>query len=145
MNFKNLISILFFGLLLLTGCTEEADIVPQDQSLNGTWNLKNLSGGFAGINENYSNGTITWTFNSQNQNIVIVNNNEASTQFIYASGTYNYSIIEINNQKYLQIDNGEYGGLNISNNNLVIDQDIISNGVGADGFILNFEKINSSQ
>ena len=140
MKFKNLFLTLLFGIGLLVGCTDDTNISPQDQSLNGTWKLINLSGGFAGLNENYPSGTITWTFNSQNQTIIVDNNEPTSKSFIFDSGTYNYSIIEINNQKYLKIENDEYGGLTISTNSLTVDQNDISWGVGADGFILIFEK-----
>ena len=141
MKLKALILTLLLGIGLLISCSkDDTNILPQEEFLNGTWNLKNLSGGFAGLNENYSGGTITWTFNSQNQTIIIDNNEPASKSFIFDSGTYNYSIIEINNQKYLNIENDEYGGLIISTNSLTIDQNEISWGVGADGFVLYFEK-----
>lgn len=141
MKLKALILTLLLGTGLLVSCSkDDTNILSQEELLNGTWNLKNLSGGFAGLNENYSGGAITWTFNSQNQTIIVVNNEPASTSFIFESGTYNYSIIEISNHKYLNIENDEYGGLIILNNNMTIDQNKISSGVGADGFILKFEK-----
>lgn len=141
MKLKTFILTLFLGIGLLISCTkDETNILPQEEYLNGVWNLKNLSGGFVGLNENYPTGAITWTFNAQNQTIIVNNNNQASTSFIFESGTYNYSIIEVNDQKYLQIDSEEYGGLTISANNLTVDQNEISWGFGADGFVLYFEK-----
>lgn len=141
MNVKTVILVFLLGIGLLTGCSDDTDITPPAPSLNGTWHLKNLSGGIAGINEHYPNGTITWNFDSRNQTIIIVNNNQSSTRIIFDSGTYNYSIIEVNKQQYLQINSEEYGGLTLSTNNLLtIDQNEISWGVGADGFVLNFEK-----
>lgn len=140
MKLKTLILTLLIGSGILISCSDDADILPQEEQLNGTWNLKNLSGGFAGLNENYSNGTITWTFNPQNQTIIVDNNIPASEGFIFSSGTYNYSITIAGGQKYVNIDSDEYGGLTISANNLTIDQNKISWGVGTDGFILNFEK-----
>lgn len=140
MKLKALIVTLVFGIGILVGCSNETSIAPQKELLNGVWNLKNLSGGFAGLDENYPAGTITWTFSSQNQTIIVDNNAPASVSFIFDNGTYNYSIIEVSNQKYLNIDSYEYGGLTISTNELTIDQNKISSGVGADGFILYFEK-----
>lgn len=141
MKLKNLLFTLLLGIGLLSSCSKNnSNSIPPVELLNGTWSLKNLSGGFPGLNENYPDGAITWTFNSQDQTINVNNNEPASMSFIFDSGTYNYSIIEINSQKYLNIENDEYGGLDISINNLTIDQNIISNGVGADGFLLKFEK-----
>lgn len=140
MKLETLTLTLLLGIGLLIGCADDSNNIPQEELLNGTWSLKNLSGGFVGLDENYPDGTITWTFNSQNQTIIIDNNEPTSKSFIFDSGAYNYSIIEINNQKYLNIENDEYGGLTISNNSLTVDQNEISWGVGADGFILNFEK-----
>ncbi|HRP89990.1 MAG TPA: hypothetical protein PKX92_08120 [Edaphocola sp.] len=141
MKLKLIILTLFLGVGLLISCSkEDKNISSTEALLNGTWNLKNLSGGFAGLNENYSIGTITWAFNVQNKTIIVNNNVPESKKYIFDNGTYSFSIIEINNHKYLKINNDEYGGLIILNSNLTIDQNKISNGVGADGFILNFEK-----
>lgn len=140
MRLKTLIFILFIGIGLLNSCSDDTDIIPKEEELNGTWNLKNLSAGFAGLDENYPDGAITWTFDPQNQTIIIDNNQPASEPFIFESGTYNYTVTVVNNQKYLNIDSDEYGGLTISTNSLTIDQNNISWGVGADGFILKFEK-----
>ena len=141
MKLKTLIFTLLIGSRLLSPCSNDTNINPKKENLNGPSNLKKLSAGFAGLDENYPNGAITWTFNAQNQTIIVDNNIPASEGFIFDSGTYNYSITTVNNQEYLNIDSGEFGGLSIStNNNLVIDQNVMSSGVGADGFILSFEK-----
>lgn len=129
------------GLGLLISCSKnEINTSSQEELLKGTWILKNLSGGFAGLNENYSSGTIIWTFNAQNQTLTVYNNEPASKSFVFDSGIYNYSIIEINNQKYLNIEHSEYGGIILSANSLKVDQNETSWGVGADGFVLYFEK-----
>lgn len=141
MKLKALLLTLFLGVGLLISCTKnDTNILPTEELLNETWNLKNLSGGFAGLNENYSRGTITWTFNPQTQTIIINNTVPARKSFVFDSGTYDYSVIEINNQKYLKIENAEYGGLTITSDSLIIDQNQLSYGVGADGFILRFKK-----
>src|SRR5690554_5794038 len=140
MKSKTLIITLLFGIGLIVGCSDKTDITPQQDLLNGTWNLKKLTGGFAGIDINYSEGAKTWTFNAQNQTILVNNNDTASTNYIYDNGTYHYSITEIKNQKYLNIENDEYGEFTVSTNTLTIDQNKISNGVRDDGFILYFEK-----
>lgn len=140
MNFKVFICTLLFGMGLLSGCSNKTNVTPQEATLKGTWNLIHLSGGFAGLDEHFQNGTITWTFNTQNQTITVNNTNQASTGFTFGNGTYNYEIVEVNNQEYIHIESSEYGGLNLSTQNLIIDQNVISNSVGADGFKLSFEK-----
>lgn len=140
MKLEPFINILFIGVVLVSSCSDETEIIPKEQELNGIWDLKNLSGGFAGINEDYADGEITWTFNPKNQTIIIDNNQPASESFIFKSGAYSYSVTVVNNQKYLNINSSEYGGISITNNSLIIDQNNISDGIGADGFILHFEK-----
>lgn len=135
MKLKTLIITLLFGIGLIGGCSDKTDFAPQQDLLNGTWNLKNLSVGFAGLDEDFSAETITWTFNSQNQTIIVNNNDTAaSTKCFFDNGTYNYSIAKVSNQKYLNIDNDEYGGLTILTNTLTIDQNKISNGIGSRWF-----------
>ena len=43
--------------------------------------------------------------------------------------------------KPLIIDDNEFGGLIILNNNLTIDQNLTSTGTGADGFIYSFQLV----
>ncbi len=140
MKTKILALALILGIGFLGCSNDDSNYSTQEELINGTWNLKNLSGGFAGIDEDYETGSIIWTFDSQNQTIIIVNNNQESTSYIFESGTYNYSLLEINNESYIEINNEEYGGITFSANNLIIDQNKISDGTGADGFILHFEK-----
>ena len=118
----------------LINCNDAED-ENQAENLNGIWSIKNISGGIAGIDDNYETGIITWTFNNQ---ILIVENNESQGNIYsgFESGTYNYSINEINGNNYIIINNDEYGGYTFSINNLTINQNETSNGSGADGFIL---------
>jgi hypothetical protein len=107
--------------------------------LNGIWNVKNISGGFAGIDDDYDTGIITWTFNNQ---ILTIENNESQGNIYsgFESGTYYYSTNEINGNNYIIINNAEYGGFTLSVNNLTINQNETSSGSGADGFMLQFER-----
>ena len=83
MKLKLIILTLFLGVGLLIYCSkEDKNISSTEALLNGTWNLKNLSGGFAGLNENYSIGTITWAFNVQNKTIIVNNNVPESKKYI---------------------------------------------------------------
>lgn len=52
--------------MLLASCSSNDDNEStQPESLNGIWNIKNIQGGFAGIDDDYETGVITWTFNNQ--------------------------------------------------------------------------------
>ena len=129
---------MILGIVFFTNCNSDDDS-NQAETLNGIWNVKNISGGFAGIDDEYDAGIITWTFN--NQVITIVNNESQGNIYSgFESGTYNYSINEVNGNNYITINNAEYGGYALSINNLTIDQNQTSSGSGADGFMLQFER-----
>lgn len=107
----------------------------------GVWNLKNVSGGFAGVDDDFNDGAIIWTFNLQNGTLVVQNNNDSNA--IYDgldSGTYTFSILEKGQKEYLLVDNSELGGMSLLQNEMVIDQNKMSTANGADGFILKLQK-----
>jgi len=138
MKIVKLSLLMILSLVNFTSCNND-DNSNQMEILNGIWNVKNISGGFAGINDDYDTGIITWTFNNQ---ILTIENNESQGN-VYSgleSGTYNYSTNEINGNNYIIINNAEYGGFTLSVNNLTINQNETSSGSGADAFILQFEK-----
>tara|TARA_B110000902_G_C13712324_1_gene361775 strand:- start:55 stop:471 length:417 start_codon:yes stop_codon:yes gene_type:complete len=138
MKIGKLTLIMILGIVFFTNCNSDDDS-NQAETLNGIWNVKNISGGFAGIDDEYDAGIITWTFN--NQVITIVNNESQGNIYSgFESGTYNYSINEVNGNNYITINNAEYGGYALSINNLTIDQNQTSSGSGADGFMLQFER-----
>ena len=62
---------------ILNSCTKQnttEEIVTQPPTgISGVWNLTKMTGGFAGVNENFG-GTITYNFNTSN-NVVNINNN----------------------------------------------------------------------
>jgi len=103
-----------------------------------SWFLVNISGGIAGINEDFEKGIIVWTFNEEDA-ILTVENTTGSTNG-FESGTYSYNILNTNDQRYLVVENNEIGGITTSGNQLIINQNMQSGGSGADGFILLFEK-----
>mgnify|MGYP004285581033 FL=1 len=119
------------------GCSDDES--NQTETLNGIWNLKNVSGGLAGINIDYNQGDVKWSFNLEN-NTLIVENNIITTgpEDIYAgleSGTYNIEITQSGEIQTLFINNTERGVLILLNDNLKIDD-----GLYADGFITEFER-----
>ncbi len=117
------------------------DDSPQASTINGTWNLKNISGGLAGINDDYNQGIIKWIFDSQALTLTVENNNSQNTIYDgFESGIYSYSILESGGNSYLIVEDAEFGVFTLTENNLMLDQNIISTGSGADGFIIELER-----
>jgi hypothetical protein len=138
MGIRKLCLLIILSLVFFTNCNSNDDS-NLAETLNGIWNVKNISGGFAGIDDDYDAGIVTWTFINQ---VITIKNNESQGNIYsgFKSGTYNYSINEVNGNNYIVINNAEYGGCTLSINNLTIDQNQSSSGSGADGFMLQFER-----
>lgn len=125
--------------LFLTTCTNTDNSMKTD-ILSGTWNVVNISGGFVGINDDYDSGIITWTFVAANSKLLVENNNGLAGT-IYdgiPTGEYDYEILIQENETFLVINSQEFAGIIISDGQLVLDQNKMSTGSGADGFILRF-------
>ena len=138
---KNVILFLFmfFGLTTFMGC-DKKDNTTQMETLNGKWNLKNISGGFAGVDDDFEMGLVTWTFDQTSSTLSVVNN--STQEFIYSgyeTGTYNYIIFSYSNgNKYMIINGTEHGKYLIQGNLLTINENELQSGAGADGFIFEF-------
>lgn len=52
--------------MLVISCSTNNDL-----SIEEKFYLVNVSGGFAGVNENFDRGQIIWTFNEQNSTLII--------------------------------------------------------------------------
>ena len=130
------------GMVSIISCSDDDDNVSQKETLNGNWNLINISGGFAGINDTLPEGLVTWSFDGQDSTLTIDNNCAQADLFCgHASGAYKYSTIEINNKFFLSINNNEVGQYKIFNNNtLIIDQNNTQSSSGTDGFLFRFER-----
>ena len=118
---KGKLCLLFFlGLVLLTGCSNDDDSL-QEETLNGIWNVNNISGGIAGIDNGYETGIITWTFNNQT---LTVENNAAQGNIYngFESGTYSYLLLEDENEQFINLnESGDYLKIIIENNEMKID------------------------
>lgn len=139
------ISFLAFSMALLfglsTSCSKDDTLVSTPPvGINGAWSLDNVSGGLMGANVKFSNGDVTWTFNSTNQTLVVQNNvgtSDPNYQFTdLASGSYSYTIQNIGGQQQLLINNNSRGViLTLNSTDLDIDE-----GVSVDGFIRKFRR-----
>ncbi len=125
--------LIIIGIGFFTSCDKNDDNASQFDNLNGTWNLKKIHGGFAGIST-YDIGDITWTFNVLNNTVSIENNIMTSIEL--DSGTYDYRIEQKEDQPTLYINNIEKGAIvMLSSTRLKID--FYSD---ADGFFTELEK-----
>ena len=102
MKLGKLSLLLFLGIALLTGCSNDDDSL-QEETLNGIWNVNNISGGIAGIDNGYETGIITWTFNNQT---LTVENNAAQGNIYngFESGTYSYLLLEDENEQFINLN-----------------------------------------
>lgn len=139
-HFKQ-ITVLLLILLLNIGCSDDDS---NSQSISGMWSLMQTTGTIAGIEHNFVEGTIIWTFNS-NKTVTILNNNEdENLQSGLPSGTYTYTIG--NNPadelslpecaKYIIVNNYEFNCLIVSNEEMKIREAF------SDGINYHFIKIN---
>lgn len=141
MNTKHLF-VCYFTILLVFGCDKTSEPETFNNSLVGSWNIINISGGFAGVDDDFAEGIIVWKFNEENSTLIIQNGNEVNT--IYdglESGNYTYSIIEVEDNAFLVINESEFGAIVLANEALVIDQNKMSVGSGADKFVLKFQSL----
>ena len=132
---RNIFLFLLSACTLWGGCSSDKD--SEKDPIDGIWDVSNISGGFAGINDDYPPGIISWSFNTMNSKLTIVNNNTTNTIYDgFESGEYPYAVVHIDKTLYLEINGQEFGGVVISQNELIIDQNMISTGSGADGFVV---------
>ncbi|WP_417876116.1 hypothetical protein [Winogradskyella sediminis] len=128
----------FLALMLLTlSCKSDDDA---DQNLNptliGSWSLVNVSGGFAGVDDDFNDGVILWNFTNNPSEITITNTN--TTEVVhsgYPSGTYSYEIETTPNDTIVVIENTDLRIISLTTNQLILDEGVVS-----DGFQYTFNK-----
>ncbi|MCM4162119.1 MULTISPECIES: hypothetical protein [unclassified Arenibacter] len=120
----------------LNGCSTDGTAENSDK-LNGTWSLINVSGGFAGVDEDFEKGRIIWKFDA-GEGTLAVSNNYGSNDNYYGLpiGTYTYSLLEVEGQYYLQLNDKEVGEVVVARSKFLLDQNSTTSGSGADGFLL---------
>lgn len=138
MKIRILILTLVCSISFFTNCSND-DAPDASETFNGIWNLKNVSGGFQGVNVDYKRGVVKWNFNLK-KNTLIVENNTVTTapEDVYAgisSGTYDIEIKQNGDIHTLFINDTERGIIILLNTNLKIDD-----GLGFDGFVTEFER-----
>jgi len=123
MKLGKLSLLLFLGLVLFTSCSNDDDNSTELESLNGIWNVKNISGGIAGIDNRYETGIITWTFD--NQTLTVENNSAQGNIYNrFESGTYSYLLLEDENEQFINLnESGDYLKIIFANNEMILDPD----------------------
>jgi len=128
-----LIPFLLFA-MLFAGCSDDED---GDATLQGQWKLTHVVGGVAGVDDDFTPGTVVWSFNTTTTSLAVNNNNTDETlQDFMNSGTYDYEFAEntdTNDCEEVIVINGiSFGCMSLSNNQLTFTQ------IEDDGFTLTF-------
>lgn len=132
MKIKKLSLLMIMSFVFFVNCNSDDDS-NQTETLNGTWNLKKIYGGFASTSY-YDIGDVKWTFNVTENTVIVENNILTSTEPV--SGTYNYRIEQNGEIQTLFINNIERGDIIVlSHKNLKLD--FYSE---ADGFFTELER-----
>lgn len=138
MKMKNCALIVLSCFFILSSCSTNDDPI-ESQKIRYLWHLVNVTGGVAGIDEQFPVGTIIWSFDDATKTLTIDNKNtDDSIEDALESGSYDYSVLDVDGKTYLSIEGNELGSFEISQSNLIINQNIMSTGTGADGFIYTF-------
>ncbi|WP_445738601.1 hypothetical protein [Mariniflexile sp.] len=137
---KRSIIIAFLSFIVLTNCSLNTDN-NTNQVVKTYWHLTNVSGGVAGIDQDFGLNKIIWGFDEITGKLTVNNTNTDDVEDGLATGIYTYSVIEVENKAYLKIESNEFGGFTYSQTQLIIDQNMTSTGTGADGFIYTFTKV----
>ncbi|WP_100609854.1 hypothetical protein [Confluentibacter lentus] len=109
------------------------------------WHLKNVSGGVAGVDNDFASGVIIWEFKNGNSTLTVTNtNSNTAIEDGLDSGNYSYNITPIgtSSKTYLVINSNEFGSISFASNDtqLIINQNETSTGPVADGYIYTFTK-----
>ncbi len=138
MKIRFSIFFLIISFLLYTSCDDDDNNV-SEAPIAGTWHLKNVTGGIAGINIEYNRNLVKWTFKESNSKLTVENNIlTTGPEDIYAgldSGVYDYEIQEIEKVRTLYINDNKRGIVLIINDSLQLDD-----GIAADGLLTVFER-----
>ena len=138
MKFKQVTFIIL--LVSLMSCSLNNDNNPQ--VIRTEWHLKNVSGGIEGIDYDFDFNVVIWEFNETLATVLIENNNtNDAIEDGPDSGTYPYEIVDGTDFTFISIDNNELGDLNILENELIIDGNLTSSGMGTDGYVYTFRRV----
>lgn len=122
---------------LSIGCSNDDDTNDENKTptLNGKWNLVNVSGGIQGIDQDFQKGTVVWDFNQSDETVTIINNNQLQGVYDgFPSGTYSYGITSPADAEVLVVNEISLGTVDLKINTLTIEQ------LAIDGVKLSFTR-----
>ncbi|WP_298319202.1 hypothetical protein [uncultured Aquimarina sp.] len=129
---------LYFLLVLVVfiGCSNDDDTINNGSlGLQGEWNLVNITGGFAGVNQDFEKGTIIWDFNESDTMVTVINNNTITGVYDgFPSGTYTYSIVAPADIDELVVNEINLGTFIATSDSFTVSQQF------RDGFEIRFER-----
>jgi hypothetical protein len=76
---------------------EEPPLQDHEIPLGESWNLVNVSGSIAGVNHDFPEGQIVWTFNADNTINVVNNNPDQSVEDFLDTGNFAYGFFPSEN------------------------------------------------
>jgi len=125
---------------LAISCNSGDSGSPTSQNVEGVWRLVSVRGGIAGINHEFNDGSITWTFESNGTVSVWNTNTDDTKQDLIETGDYIYTfqpnpITPENCAENIYIDNVSYGCYSINGNTLTMNQ------VESDGFEVTLKRL----
>lgn len=137
---KKSLILIFSCFFILSSCSvNNSDDIPP-QKIEYLWHLIRVTGGVSGVDEQFSTDTVVWSFNNETSILNVDNKNTDDTiEDGLDSGSYSYSVEEIDGKAFLSIDGNEFGNFETSQTTLTINQNIMSTGNVSDGFIYTFQ------
>ena len=124
--------LLIVGIGLLTSCDKNDTNLPQEKSINGTWNLVNVRGGLASISKGYSKGDVKWIFNQNDKTLSVQNKVGNDNAFMLFTGSYTFNIEQNGDPQVLFVDNQDYRMIILSLDNTLIINDNLTDGFTAE-------------
>ena len=110
---------------------------PPIKDLDGSWNLKNVYMPMTNIN--YAIGDVNWEFFMENKKVIVTNNIwTTGPEDLYSglkSGTYDFSIEQVDSEAVLYINGMRQGAFIVSGDILTIDT-----GIALDGHVTTFTR-----
>ena len=131
--------LLISALVLSTSCKKDDDDTNEPEFISGNWNLKNVSGGIAGVDIDYTPGEVIWNFNLETDVLTVQNNiittGPEDTYAGFETGTYSFEIVVNGELQSLVVDDLNMGYITLLDGVLQLDE-----GVAVDGFLKTFER-----
>ncbi|WP_298753877.1 hypothetical protein [uncultured Psychroserpens sp.] len=134
---KPYIYLLIFTMFVFSCNNDDDGVSNNEPTLHGEWSLINVSGGLAGIDDDFPAGLITWDFDLNSQELTVTNTNvELVIYDGLPTGTYDYAVMtSTGSDATIVINNVNYAVVSITSTSLVLDE-----GVAADGFLLTYTR-----